>query len=58
MSAAQSGEKSHTAKLTWVQVRQIRELKKTTTIYKLAESFKVSPENISMIVNNKRWKEN
>jgi len=53
-----SGEKSSSAKLTWVKVEEIRE-KYATRNYiqlELAKEYRVSRPQISQIVNNKCWK--
>ena len=54
------GEKNPNAKLTWVQVRSIRQLYNTMNIpmKKLANQFGVSETTISLIINNKTWRIN
>lgn len=52
------GEKNPKAKLTWDNVREIRQLAKDgTSQYKLAKMFHVSQANISEIVLQKIWHE-
>lgn len=59
ISELKSGEKHHNACLTWEKVREIRKrFDDGESIYELALQFKCSPSNISMIGNNKTWKEN
>jgi DNA-binding transcriptional regulator YiaG len=53
-----TGEKSHLAKLNSEQVREIRELLKTSISQsKIARLYGVAPTTISKIKNNKKWKQ-
>lgn len=53
-----SGEKSGTAKLTWKMVSGIRNARENIGLSQqvLADLFEVSRANVSMILSNKRWK--
>lgn len=53
------GETHHQARLTWDSVREIRAryATQTQTIYDLAATFGVSPQQVSKIVRNERWVE-
>jgi hypothetical protein len=57
-TAHNSGEKSGSAKLTWVEVREIRERYATggVTQSELALIYNVCSSNISLIVTKKNWK--
>ncbi len=57
--AQQSGEQNPNAKLSWPDVRRIRELYTAGghTHKKLGREFGVSRRMITLIVNHKRWKE-
>ena len=56
MSAAHAGEKSSSAKLTWNEVNQIRELRTNGVAAKeLANQFMVHIGTIYKICNNKKW---
>jgi group I intron endonuclease len=55
-----SGDKCYAAKLTWEQVRQIRELYQNNRFLnqkELAKIYKISHSQINKIINNKKWKE-
>lgn len=54
------GEKCPTARLTWTQVREIRDLFKAGRFShnSIASRFGVSRKTVSKIVNNQTWKEN
>lgn len=57
---AQTGEKNHSAKLTWNQVKDIRATDLTQpgiTQRKIALLYSVDPMTISDIIKNKTWKE-
>lgn len=51
------GEKCMNAKLTWREIAEIRKAYATRKYYQreLAKMFGISPSNISMIVNERRW---
>jgi hypothetical protein len=49
------GEKHYAHKLTWVQVRRIRQLSRSTPQRTLARIFKVSNANVCMIIHNRTW---
>ena len=51
-----SGENCATAKLTWVQVEEIRCIHKEYTRVELARIYGVSHSTISNVVNMKTWK--
>jgi group I intron endonuclease len=55
----QSGEKHPQAKLTWIQVREIREKYATENFFQrqLAEEYNVHKSVISHIITNRTWKE-
>jgi hypothetical protein len=55
----QSGEKNPKVKLTWIQVREIREKYATGNFFQrqLAEEYNVHESVISHIITNKIWKE-
>jgi hypothetical protein len=59
ISAARSGEKSPTAKLTWEQVRKIREKYKNGgySHQRIADEYGVGRGCISKIIRGERWKE-
>ncbi len=50
-----SGENNGMAQLTWEKVREIRSMAGTVT--QIAEKFGISLSSASMILNNKRWRE-
>ncbi len=52
-----SGENHYQSKLTWDQVRQIRDLKSKFLQIEIAKMFNVSKSLISYIHNNKIWRE-
>jgi group I intron endonuclease len=59
MSEAKRGEDNHSAKLTWIQVREIRykyNIEKTAQ-KQLAEEYEVQTPAIWKIINYKTWKE-
>lgn len=49
------GENCHSARLTRVEVREIRRLASTATHAALAEKFGVTRSNITAIINRKSW---
>ena len=53
------GDKNPMAKLTWEQVRRIREMHSAGDIYQkdIAQAFGVDKMTVSLIVRNKIWKE-
>ena len=51
------GERSGTAKLTWVKVAEIRKLKGSLTQKEVAKQFGVTPSTISYVQSGKTWKE-
>ena len=54
---AQQQQNRRTTKLTWVDVREIRMLKrKGYTLQDIADEFKVSPKTIWQVVNQKTWR--
>lgn len=59
MSESAYGENSHSAKLTWVKVREIREKYKTKdyTHQQLADEYGVSQTSINNVINCITWKE-
>jgi hypothetical protein len=57
LMSARRAERNNKTKLTWDKVREIRQLRSTTTLVKLAEKYDVTAANISEICNNKTWRE-
>ncbi len=58
ISQANSGSSNGRAKLNWDKINKIRELAKNKMKLKdIAKIYNVSRGHISMIVNNKQWKE-
>lgn len=59
MGIARSGDKNGSAKLTWGQVREIRELYKQGgyTLKKLGDLYQVGLGSIHPIIHNKSWVE-
>lgn len=58
IQTGQRGEDHHSAKLNWDKVREIRRLRKEgMTTVELAKRYNVHQAHISLIVNNKSWKE-
>lgn len=55
-TADRRGEKSGRAKLTWNDVRMIREIGRNNTQSAITKIFKVDRSIISEIINNKIWK--
>src|SRR5262249_32001674 len=51
------GERNGSAKLTWVQVREIRALRGIVTALTLAERYGVARGCINMIMQGRTWKE-
>jgi len=51
----QAGDKNHTAKLTWEQVRQIRALPKPWSLKEIGIAYGITPESVSNILRNKTW---
>lgn len=54
---SQQGEKSFHAKLTSVDVREIRKLAKSHPVSEIAAKFAVTPSNIKLIVARKTWRD-
>lgn len=58
ISKANSGENNGQSKLTWDKVREIRKMAKNGILLKtIAQIFNISAGHVSIIVNNKQWKE-
>ena len=57
LSQVKVGELSHTAKLTWKEVREIREKYSSLkyTQQKLSEAYNVSRSTIKQIIENRNW---
>jgi hypothetical protein len=55
----QGDNKRYSSKLTWEQVREIRQLYNTGNYYQneIASRFKLTPKRVSHIINNQSWKE-
>lgn len=51
------GEKNGRSKLTWKQIKEIREIYPSLSCYSLAKIYQVNQTTIARIVNNSGWKE-